>query len=223
MRSNENLGCLGQFLLGWLAPRISNEPNDSDEIPSAEDAYPYLLRDDFLTPAERSLYGVLHGILQGKAIICPKVRLGDLFFVARDATSAQASRNRIERKHVDFVLCDPLTLRPLAAVELDDKSHEAEHRRQRDQFVDRVFEAAGLRLIRITARRQYNVAELEALLSQALIPKARPALIAVAEVPFCPKCRTPMTRRTARKGRQKGDDFWGCKNYPNCRECLPIS
>jgi hypothetical protein len=223
MPRNENLGCLGQLLLGWFAPRSTDNSNNVDEIPSAEDAYPYLLRDDFLTPAERSLYGVMNGILQGKAIICPKVRLGDLFFVTRDASSNQASRNRIERKHVDFVLCDPATMKPLAAVELDDKSHEAQHRKERDHFVDGVFEAAGLPLIRITAKRQYNVAEIGAQLTQALTPKPPPLREIKAETPTCPKCRTPMIRRTASKGSQKGNDFWGCKNYPNCRQRLPTA
>jgi hypothetical protein len=58
--------------------------------------------------------------------------------------------NKIDRKHVDFVLCNPETLRPLAGIELDDKSHERADRRQRDSFVEGVFEAAGLAFARLT-------------------------------------------------------------------------
>jgi restriction system protein len=36
-------------------------------------------------------------------------------------------------------------------------------------------------------------------------------------VPSCPKCTQPMVRRTARKGVNAGQEFWGCSDYPRCR------
>lgn len=36
------------------------------------------------------------------------------------------------------------------------------------------------------------------------------------QTPFCPNCRKPMVRRTAGKGRHKGEPFWGCPDYPRC-------
>lgn len=33
----------------------------------------------------------------------------------------------------------------------------------------------------------------------------------------CPVCRAPMRLRIARKGPYKGNRFWGCSRYPNCR------
>ena len=38
----------------------------------------------------------------------------------------------------------------------------------------------------------------------------------------CPRCGSKMARRTARKGRFKGHDFWGCIRYPACRGILRI-
>lgn len=35
-------------------------------------------------------------------------------------------------------------------------------------------------------------------------------------VPRCPKCRSIMVLRTARKGRWIGRQFWGCPRYPRC-------
>jgi restriction system protein len=35
--------------------------------------------------------------------------------------------------------------------------------------------------------------------------------------PSCPKCQKPMVRRTAGKGQNKGEQFWGCPDYPGCR------
>lgn len=35
-------------------------------------------------------------------------------------------------------------------------------------------------------------------------------------VPSCPRCGTPMRRRTARRGARAGHQFWGCSRYPSC-------
>lgn len=37
---------------------------------------------------------------------------------------------------------------------------------------------------------------------------------------FCPKCGGRMVKRTARKGKQAGSVFWGCSNYPRCRQIM---
>jgi restriction system protein len=33
----------------------------------------------------------------------------------------------------------------------------------------------------------------------------------------CPDCGSPMVKRTARKGKSAGQQFWGCSRYPACR------
>ncbi|MBN9506676.1 MAG: topoisomerase DNA-binding C4 zinc finger domain-containing protein [Altererythrobacter sp.] len=35
-------------------------------------------------------------------------------------------------------------------------------------------------------------------------------------VPSCPRCGSPMRRRTARRGSRAGRQFWGCSRYPGC-------
>lgn len=37
------------------------------------------------------------------------------------------------------------------------------------------------------------------------------------QTPRCPKCQKSMVRRTAGRGRHKGESFWGCPGYPRCR------
>ena len=59
-----------------------------------------------------------------------------------DPSARQSARNRIDRKHVDFLLVRVGDFAPLAGVELDDRSHEEEERQQRDVFVDEVFAGA---------------------------------------------------------------------------------
>lgn len=35
--------------------------------------------------------------------------------------------------------------------------------------------------------------------------------------PLCPICSQKMIKRTARKGKNAGNIFWGCSQFPNCR------
>lgn len=36
-------------------------------------------------------------------------------------------------------------------------------------------------------------------------------------VPSCPTCSKPMVKRTAKRGANAGEEFWGCSAYPACR------
>ncbi len=40
---------------------------------------------------------------------------------------------------------------------------------------------------------------------------------AVAAVVLCPTCGASMVKRTAKRGANAGNTFWGCSNYPKCR------
>lgn len=39
----------------------------------------------------------------------------------------------------------------------------------------------------------------------------------VASEPTCPQCGSRMVKRTARKGGNAGEEFWGCSKFPTCR------
>jgi len=51
-------------------------------------------------------------------------------------------------------------------------------------------------------------------------PAAAPPVAAAAGSPLCPCCRVAMERRIARRGSNAGRPFWGCQNYPRCREIV---
>lgn len=40
--------------------------------------------------------------------------------------------------------------------------------------------------------------------------------------PTCPSCDVKMVLRTASKGRSEGQEFWGCQNYPRCRQTFRL-
>jgi len=225
-------------ILAFLSPKEA----------TTESTFPYALRDDFLSPAEQSFCMVLRSVVTDQLIVCPKVALGDLFFAKTgDPRQNRICLNRIDRKHVDFLLCEPKTLRPRVAIELDDRSHGRPDRQERDVFLQGVFASAGLPLIRVPAKLGYAAAELGSLLSPYLgtsqdstasspllnlssdqpgTHASSPAYNATAvqageKSPLCPKCGSEMILRTSRSGSNQGEKFWGCRNFPRCRSILP--
>lgn len=50
--------------------------------------------------------------------------------------------------------------------------------------------------------------------------KKRKAEVSASAV--CPKCGSAMVLRTAKTGKNKGQKFWGCSNYPRCRKTMPV-
>jgi len=262
MKNNDRPGCLGAVLQAFgLAPRRARpiaqlvvpaepvriaaagpKPQAVEPKPQAAEpeVLPFHVRDDFLSPAECSFYHLLQSAAGDWAVVCPKVSLADLFFARTGDYGTNTSyRNRIARKHVDFLLCDPRSMKPLLGIELDDASHNRADRQERDGFVDQVFAAAGLPLHRQRVRRAYDLHALRASLrglvgreggpaagtssvpdAQALQDTAPPGQGPMAEegAPPCPKCGQRMVLRTAlRRGRHQGEQFWGCPNYPRCR------
>jgi len=129
---------------------------------------------------------------------------------------------------VDFLLCDPKTLKPVFAVELDDSSHEHSARQERDAFVEEVFAAAQLPLMRIPAQQAYNTHELIAMFQAATQKKPagnpieKPSANPKVEPPLCPKCGVPMVLCTAKRGNTLGKQFYGCPNYPYCQVVIPF-
>lgn len=60
-----------------------------------------------------------------------------------------------------------------------------------------------------------------------LTPDQQATLLALATegdftTPTCPSCGVKMLQRTASKGRSEGSSFWGCRNYPRCRNTLKM-
>ncbi len=192
---------------------------NSDEESVAEPSFPYFQRDNFLSAAEHNFFKVLQAATSDWAIICPKVNLGDLFYASTgDYGRNQTYRNKIARKHVDFLLCHPLTIQPMMGIELDDKTHKRSDRRKRDKFVDGVFSAAGLPLIHVIVRPHYNVEKLRKHLeTQRKMETVSEVATTAPDQPLCPDCKTPMVLRTAKRGKNAGNQFWGCTNYPKCK------
>jgi hypothetical protein len=190
----------------------------------------YRVRDDYVSRTELAFYQQLRVAAADWAVVMAKVNLGDVLYSPQVGAARFAAWNRINRKHFDFVLCNPHTLRPLLAIELDDRSHALSRRVARDTFVNNACVQAGLPLLRVPVTRQYDPAALAQQLRTAVatpVPQPyTPAMLryeAVAPAsplemaPACPRCGATMVQRVARQGARTGGTFWGCPNYPRCR------
>lgn len=198
----------------------------------------YIKTPALFTPAERSFLGVLD-LAAGKNFrVFGKVRVGDVLAPrpGQDRSAHQTALNRINRKHFDFVLCRPDDLTVLCAIELNDASHQRKNRQERDEFLAEACRSAGLPLIPFDARHAYSPTEISARIAEAMagdIPVRRePALQPVPQendpipeseiAPLCPRCSGTMVKRIAKGGENAGKEFWGCTNFPKCREIVTI-
>lgn len=134
-----------------------------------------------LTPGELRFFGVLLRVIAERCDISLKVRLADLV-LCPDRLWCQPLGRRLAQKHVDFVLFVPSTGVILAAIELDDKSHDSPLRRRRDGFVNRLLERSGIPLIRVRCAPRYFAEDLERMLLRRVPsisdrPATRPAAV----------------------------------------------
>jgi very-short-patch-repair endonuclease len=136
------------------------------------------------TPAERSFLGVLEQSLDDRYRVFGKVRLGDIVKTAKGLSPSRrtTANNKINQKHVDFVVCSASTLTVVGVVELDDKSHERDDRSVRDQFLDQALADAKIPVIHFSAKKGYAIAEVRSRLVECLAIETAPSVPSVARV-----------------------------------------
>jgi len=165
MRSSQPPGCLvAIFKLFGLSPQGGAAGGAATAAP-----LPYKRKDWLLSKAERSFFGVLQQAVGGQGgeyLIFAKIRVADLLWMPKGTEGRRSHFNKIQAKHIDFVLCDRESVKPLLAIELDDSSHGRASRQSRDTFVDEALRAAGLPLLRVPAKAGYSVAGVTGLAQQ---------------------------------------------------------
>lgn len=208
----------------------------------------YVTRGYLFTPAERSFLGVLEQALDSRYRVFGKVRLGDIIKPAKGLAAGKhtGARNRINQKHVDFVVCTANELALVGVLELDDRSHGREERVGRDEFVDQALAVAGIPLLRFPAQKGYSVQEVRASLTEMFLAGTKSAAVSTAQInialytpalnaimdsnpvqsdlpaPACPKCSAAMVKRQAVKGHNAGSYFWACSTFPMCRQVVQL-
>lgn len=137
-------------------------------------ALPYQKAEALFTPAERSFLSVLEQALGSQFRVLGKVRLADVIKVKSglSGSARQQAFNRIQSKHLDFVVCDPGDLSVQFVVELDDSSHQQARRQARDEFLDKALAAADVPVFHFPVKRAYAVQDIRGVIfEQAAMEK----------------------------------------------------
>lgn len=100
--------------------------------------------------------------------ICPQVGLAAILKVRSGCENRGGHENRIRQKRVDYLLCARASMKPLVVVELDDSSHDAPKRQDRDAFLDNAGEAAGLKILHFRGRLAFDPGTLREALHSAI-------------------------------------------------------
>ena len=194
------------------------------QVEAEDTLQPYRLKERFLTTPEIVLYRALREMAGDRYVIFAKVSLNDIFDIVRPNENVHYF-NKLFRKHVDFLLCDPKSLKPHIGVELV-RPISAGGARSADQFVEDLFLTANLPLVQVPADNRYEMSALVALF-QGAIAKAKQIerkLVDVGRdsVPMCPKCGKMMVLRTYRAGAKSGQLYYGCIDNPTCSGAVPL-
>ena len=189
-----------------------------------KDRLPYRLRKQFLSFTELALLSALQEMVEGQYIVCPKVAVNDIFYIQRPNENVHFY-NKIFRKHVDFLLCEPDGMKPAFGVEVV-KPIAKEETRSADQFMEDLFLSVGLPLVHVPSSEQYNLADLVHLFQLAIqkVKQTEPlrADDTSDSAPLCPQCGLVMVLRIHRGGPKAGKRYYGCMNAPACNGVVAI-
>lgn len=131
------------------------------------------------SPVERSFLGLLEKAVQNEYRIINRVKLADVLDV-RDSASEKSRRStllKLNAKYLDYVLCDPESMKVIAIVDLVNTHNKEGHKAVPDWFVSGALETAGIPYLRIGIKAGYTVTELQMALANKLgkpAPKAEP-------------------------------------------------
>jgi hypothetical protein len=200
----------------------------------------YASRVFLFTPEERSFLGVLEQALDSRYRVFGKVRVGDLIQPSQglDAGQRSAALDRINRSHVDFVVCTANELALIGVLELGDSS--------RDASIDLSLAEAGIPLLRFPVKKEYSLQDVRARLAETMLSDKKtgalhrsgkssasthPVLDAImgsrpvqpdTDSPSCPKCSATMVKRESLVGDNAGRAFWACSTFPRCGQVEEI-
>ena len=111
-----------------------------------------------MNESEQALFINLLQALGNDYIVLSKVRIEDFVDVSKGAmkNSRWSLRGRIKSRHIDFLICNRATTKPLLGIELDGKSHNDPIRQNRDQFVDELYKTINLPIQHILVGENFS-------------------------------------------------------------------
>jgi len=147
--------------------RENEEPKVKENV-----ILPYLLVESVMSTSELAFYNVLKSSVGRKATICPKVGLKEIFYVDEEVGKEYMRFfSKISRKHVDFLICDSITFKPICGIELTQIGRVKKHLQERADFVNKVYKDANFNLLRVPLKPEYSKKEVDSLLKNVFAPE----------------------------------------------------
>lgn len=154
---------------GYMPSSPIVAPNTATSSVARQTRWPYVKKKYLMNYTEYEFFKALRHAIGDNYVIFAQVHLTKLVEIPKEHRQWQTFWNKIDRKSVDFVLCENAGVRPVLAIEVDGSGHHMKNRADRDQFVKEIFEQAHLKFMRFDAQRTYDVDRLRQEIRSKLI------------------------------------------------------
>lgn len=126
--------------------------HETEESPSETAALRLELRSQFCSDDEEHLYQLLSAAAGDKAFVYTKIRVLNVLRIV-DASNHLETAIRLDRKYIDFLVCERSTRRPICAVQFDQWNESSGEYQQRDTYLEKAIDAAGLKVIHLRSNK----------------------------------------------------------------------
>ncbi len=141
-----------------------NETYKSVEEPSVgvTEPIPYRAYDTFLSESEQSFFrALLLALDPGRYHVFTKVSLNELFWSPKIKKSDGIEYSiNIINDHVDFLICDAQTFKPVCGIEIDDPTRDDVKDAFKISFINHVYLSSNLTLYRMPAKSSYEATDI---------------------------------------------------------------
>jgi len=151
------------IVLKKISPDIFNNEEKVSKSP-----YNYKKKDFLMSRAEHEFFNILVEVVGNQYYVFPQIHLSTILDNKVVGQNWRGAFRHIDEKSVDFVICDKAYIKPILAIELDDKTHEREDRKGRDGEVERILKESGLSLLRFGNNGSFNKEEIKRLILEKL-------------------------------------------------------
>jgi len=131
-----------------------------DTVPPVKDLIArFEVRERFLSDTELEFLRLLCESVGDKAIVCPKPRVLETLRILNAHWHLEDAL-RVDRKHIDFLVCDSTTGKPLCAVQIQWWNEQQGAYRPQEQLLDQAFRVAGLPVTYVPSNQLPTVSEM---------------------------------------------------------------
>lgn len=129
-----------------------------EENKKVSEPMPYEMVNSIFTKSEKIVFDIIKSVCEkNNLLLFAKVRLADIVKIEKGNKNFNYWFNKIRSKHLDYLICENINIKPIIAVELDDYTHNQKNRKERDIFVDEVYSKIGLPILHITQLEEKNI------------------------------------------------------------------